>query len=675
MLLLAAAETTYGSPATTPPMPKRKAAASADARRTAAKKAGGGSSGVIGRARRRAGRISAGRITAGNSTSCAASARPRSRRTRPPPRHRPGPSEAEPQEADAEAAAPAAKDGEAAAKADERAGRGDAEPEPPPRAANGHANGAAPAEGGGLDDSLEAYMDNLQSYSRPAAKAASNSRCVLLENLLSAEAAADPAEVRATRMETGHECAKWGRAAPRPRRRRRRRRRAAEHIGGRIFVEFETEHAAAECARAMDGRFFDGRRVNAYYYDVGDFLAERLDEAGTALTSQAITWDDIVAMNSRPASSWDTMEIDTHGTMGGPTDAELASGLASPAIERPHPGGPKPERTTSQHSEFSEDEDGGGGDDPNAEDDEPDGFHDEFMRAMRAQVCTPHRTRRRARAPQTARRTSHPASLHPPRPQAEEAARRQAKASQQLLEGDDAAMDALVDQFPDMAEARAAEGDDDDDSEDEERRLEAERAKKKRAPEGERAAIHLRPPSTIHHPPSTLSTFVTSSCPTSSTSSTSTSTSLHLHHHPLQVDHTATEYAPFRRNLYVEVPELKAMSDADVEALKKSLDGIKTRGGSACPARSSGGRRRGSDRLLAVIEKQGYAAPRHHLHHHLHHLLHHHHHHLHHLPTHRLLLPCRYAAPFPIQAQALPCIMSGRDVIAVARTGSGKTMG
>ena len=256
-------------------------------------------------------------------------------------------------------------------------------------------------------------MDNLQSYSRPAAEAASNSRCVLLENLLSAEAAADPAEVQATRMETGHECAKWGAllrvhavaaaAAGEP----------PNQSAGRIFVEFETEHAAAECARAMDGRFFDGRRVNAYYYDVGDFLAERLDEAGTALTSQAITWDDIVAMNSRPASSWDTMEIDTHGTMGGPTDAELASGLASPAIERPHPGGPKPERTTSQHSEFSEDEDGGGGDDPNAEDDEPDGFHDEFMRAMRAQVHAAHRTPTRARP---ADRAPHLSPPHPSTP-------------------------------------------------------------------------------------------------------------------------------------------------------------------------------------------------------------------------------------------------------------------
>jgi ATP-dependent RNA helicase DDX46/PRP5 len=33
-----------------------------------------------------------------------------------------------------------------------------------------------------------------------------------------------------------------------------------------------------------------------------------------------------------------------------------------------------------------------------------------------------------------------------------------------------------------------------------------------------------------------------------------------------------------------------------------------------------------------------------------------------------------YAAPTSIQAQAIPAIMSGRDVIGVAKTGSGKTI-
>lgn len=33
-----------------------------------------------------------------------------------------------------------------------------------------------------------------------------------------------------------------------------------------------------------------------------------------------------------------------------------------------------------------------------------------------------------------------------------------------------------------------------------------------------------------------------------------------------------------------------------------------------------------------------------------------------------------YAAPTSIQAQAIPAIMSGRDIIGVAKTGSGKTI-
>ena len=44
-------------------------------------------------------------------------------------------------------------------------------------------------------------------------------------------------------------------------------------------------------------------------------------------------------------------------------------------------------------------------------------------------------------------------------------------------------------------------------------------------------------------------------------------------------------------------------------------------------------------------------------------------------PILRLLEARGYAAPFAIQRQALPIIMSGRDVIGVAKTGSGKTLG
>lgn len=35
---------------------------------------------------------------------------------------------------------------------------------------------------------------------------------------------------------------------------------------------------------------------------------------------------------------------------------------------------------------------------------------------------------------------------------------------------------------------------------------------------------------------------------------------------------------------------------------------------------------------------------------------------------------CAPQVPFPIQRQAMPALMSGRDVIGVARTGSGKTL-
>jgi ATP-dependent RNA helicase DDX46/PRP5 len=39
-----------------------------------------------------------------------------------------------------------------------------------------------------------------------------------------------------------------------------------------------------------------------------------------------------------------------------------------------------------------------------------------------------------------------------------------------------------------------------------------------------------------------------------------------------------------------------------------------------------------------------------------------------------LLKHFKYEKPTPIQAQAIPAIMSGRDVIGIAKTGSGKTL-
>lgn len=40
----------------------------------------------------------------------------------------------------------------------------------------------------------------------------------------------------------------------------------------------------------------------------------------------------------------------------------------------------------------------------------------------------------------------------------------------------------------------------------------------------------------------------------------------------------------------------------------------------------------------------------------------------------RLIVKCSYEVPTPIQAIALPCALSGRDVVGIAKTGSGKTL-
>ena len=43
------------------------------------------------------------------------------------------------------------------------------------------------------------------------------------------------------------------------------------------------------------------------------------------------------------------------------------------------------------------------------------------------------------------------------------------------------------------------------------------------------------------------------------------------------VDHAAMNYPPFRRNFYIEVPELARLSDAQVLELRKQLDNVKVR--------------------------------------------------------------------------------------------------
>jgi ATP-dependent RNA helicase DDX46/PRP5 len=103
------------------------------------------------------------------------------------------------------------------------------------------------------------------------------------------------------------------------------------------------------------------------------------------------------------------------------------------------------------------------------------------------------------------------------------------------------------------------------------------------------------------------------------------------------VNHATVEYTPFRKKFYIESPEMKAMSADECMQLRKEME-IKIRG-KGCPKPVSTWLQCGfSTRMMQVLKRHGYEKP------------------------------------FDIQRQALPAIMSGRDVIGVAKTGSGKTL-
>lgn len=104
------------------------------------------------------------------------------------------------------------------------------------------------------------------------------------------------------------------------------------------------------------------------------------------------------------------------------------------------------------------------------------------------------------------------------------------------------------------------------------------------------------------------------------------------------VDHSKQNYEDFRRQFYVESSELADMTEAETNELRLALDGIKIRG-KDCP------------KPISKWTQLGLPGP-----------------------TMGVLNDLRYDKPTSIQAQAIPAIMSGRDVISVAKTGSGKTL-
>lgn len=130
------------------------------------------------------------------------------------------------------------------------------------------------------------------------------------------------------------------------------------------------------------------------------------------------------------------------------------------------------------------------------------------------------------------------------------------------------------------------------------------------------------------------------------------------------VDHSKATYEPFRKAFYTPPYEVAQMTEEEVELMRLEMDGIKIRG-LDCPRPV---KRWGAFGLpggwyvqlsTSSLFNQGTATdpwPRFAI------------------SSLEIIKRLGYTAPTAIQAQAIPAIMSGRDVIGVAKTGSGKTI-
>lgn len=106
-----------------------------------------------------------------------------------------------------------------------------------------------------------------------------------------------------------------------------------------------------------------------------------------------------------------------------------------------------------------------------------------------------------------------------------------------------------------------------------------------------------------------------------------------------QVDHSAIDYPDFRKLFFKEPLEMQKLTEKEVKKVRYLLDDIKI-SGDGCPKPILKWSQLGlPDSMMNLLENK-----------------------------------LKYQKPSPIQCQALPSIMSGRDVIAVAKTGSGKTI-
>lgn len=102
------------------------------------------------------------------------------------------------------------------------------------------------------------------------------------------------------------------------------------------------------------------------------------------------------------------------------------------------------------------------------------------------------------------------------------------------------------------------------------------------------------------------------------------------------IDHSQIEYEKFEKNFYHEHEEIKALTQNQVDELRKKL-GIRVNGASVAKPVCSFAHFNFDELLMKQIRKS------------------------------------EFTTPTPIQSQAIPIALSGRDIIGIAKTGSGKT--
>ncbi|KAJ2937992.1 hypothetical protein O0L34_g14446 [Tuta absoluta] len=102
------------------------------------------------------------------------------------------------------------------------------------------------------------------------------------------------------------------------------------------------------------------------------------------------------------------------------------------------------------------------------------------------------------------------------------------------------------------------------------------------------------------------------------------------------IDHSEIQYPPFEKNFYTPHEDIEALTIPQVEDLKKKL-GVKITGPDPPKPVSSFAHMGFDEQLMKAIRRS------------------------------------EYSQPTPVQAAGVPAALSGRDVIGIARTGSGKT--